>query len=107
MDSSQSANVREQAAQEAFAFVEKFNEVFLNPLIILLTAIALLVFVYGAFEYVFNAENEQARSQGAKHMLFGVIGMFIMLTAFAIMRLFAATFGVEGVLDDPAAGIWD
>lgn len=100
-------NIRQQAAQEAQAFVETFNTVFLNPLIILLTAVAMLVFVYGAFEYVVNADNEQARSQGAKHMLFGVIGLFVMLSAFAIMRLFAASIGVEGVLDDPAAGMWE
>lgn len=98
---------RQQAAQEAQRFVDTFNEVFVYPLIILLTAIALLVFVYGAFEYVAKSNNEQARAQGAKHMLFGVIGLFVMLSAFAIMRLFAASFGVEGVLEDPAAGIWE
>ena len=100
-------SAREQAAQEAQSFVNTFNEVFVFPLIILLTAIALLVFVYGAFEYVVKSNNEQARSQGSKHMLFGVIGLFVMLSAFAIMRLFAASFGVEGVLKDPAAGIWE
>lgn len=98
---------RQQAAQEAQRFVDTFNEVFVYPLIILLTAMALLVFVYGAFEYVAKSNNEQARAQGAKHMLFGVIGLFVMLSAFAIMRLFAASFGVEGVLEDPAAGIWE
>ena len=103
---SQMANVQEKAAQEAQAFVDIFNEVFLTPLILLLTAVALLVFVWGAFEYVTNAGNEQARSIGQKHMLFGVIGIFIMLSAWAIMRIFAATFGVEGILDDPGGGDW-
>ncbi len=102
----QIANIRQQAAQEAQSFVETFNQVFLYPLITLLTAVALLFFVYGAFEYVLNADNEQARSQGAKHMLFGIIGLFVMLSAFAIMRLFAATIGVEDVLENPGSGMW-
>ena len=97
---------RQQAVREAQRFVDTFNEVFIYPLIVLLTAIALLVFVYGAFEYVMKASNEQARAQGAKHMLFGVIGLFIMLSAFAIMRLFAASFGVGDVLDNPQGGLW-
>ena len=101
-----SPSIQERAAGEAQAFVDTFNQVFLTPLILLLTAVALLVFVWGGFQYVLNASNEQARSEGQKHMLFGVIGLFVMISAYAIMRIFAATIGVEGVLDDPGGGGW-
>ncbi len=93
------SDIERAAAQETQAFVNIFNEVFVYPLLILLTALALVVFIYGAAQYVLYGDNEQERATGQKHMLFGIIGLFIMLTAFAIMQIFAATFGLEDELN--------
>ena len=91
---------------EATAFVAKFNEVILYPLIMLLIAVAILVFMYGNFQYIANSENSTAREDGRKHIMWGIIGLLIMLTAFAILSVAANTFGLKDTLDcakDPTA----
>ena len=80
--------------KEAKSLVQKINEAILYPLIILLSAVALLVFIWGAFEFLYNAENEQARITGRTHMIYGVIGLLVMMSAYAILTVATATFGV-------------
>ena len=72
----------------------KINEVILNPLIVLLFALALVFFLWGVFQYVVMQDSESAHEQGRKHMFWGLIGMFIMFSVFAIMRLIAGTFNL-------------
>ena len=51
----------------------------LTPLVRLLFALALIVFLWGIIEYVAQAENETARKTGKDHMLWGLIGLAIMV----------------------------
>ncbi|MFN3188483.1 MAG: hypothetical protein ACK42D_02995 [Candidatus Paceibacteria bacterium] len=93
-------------ATVAASFVAKFNEVILFPIITLLIAVALLVFIYGAFKYIAGAGNPTARAEGQKHIMWGIIGMFVMLSAYAILSIAANTFGLQGKLncaDNPNA----
>lgn len=69
--------------------------VIVNPLITLMFILALCVFVYGVFEFIRGADNEDARKKGQSHMIWGVIGLFIMVSVFAIIRLLLNTFGID------------
>lgn len=93
------------AASKAAAFVAKFNEIILFPTIILLMAVAFLVFLWGTAQYFIQASNEQARQQAAKHMMWGVIGLVVMTSAFVILTIAANTFGLSSEVqcaDDPS-----
>ena len=81
-------------------FMNKINDAILFPLITLLMALALLVFLYGAFEYVKGANNEGSRETGARHLLYGTIGMLVMLSAMALLNVAAGTFGLDSELND-------
>lgn len=97
---------QDQAAAEAASFVAKFNEIILFPLIALLSAVAFLVFLWGCAQYFINATNDQARQQGVKHITYGIIGLVVMLSAFAILSIAASTFGLDDELkcaNDPSA----
>lgn len=91
-------------ATEAMAFVGKLNSIILIPLITLLLAIAFLVFLYGCAQYVMGANNPSAREQGVKHITYGIIGLVVMLSAWAILSLAAGTFGLQGDLEDARTG---
>lgn len=84
---------------EAVAFVNTFMDIILFPTIALLSTVALLVFFYGLFEYVINSENEAARDIGRKHIMWGLIGLFIMLSAYAIMAIALNSLGLLGIFD--------
>lgn len=97
---------QQTAASEAASFVAKFNEVILFPTITLLSGVAFLVFLWGCAEYFIHANNDAARQQGVKHITWGIIGLVVMLSAFAILNIFAGTIGLNDELrcaDDPTA----
>lgn len=75
-------------------FIIKVEVVILNPVIKLGFAIALVVFLYGVFEFIKDADNSTARETGGKHILWGVIGMFIMIAAGGIMQVLCGTWGI-------------
>jgi len=90
---------QEEAAKGAADFVDKLNTVILFPTISLLSGIAILVFLYGSFIYIVNASNEQAREEGKKHIVYGLIGLVVMISAFAILSIAVSTFGLNKNLD--------
>lgn len=62
-----------------------------EPLLLLVFAIAIFVFVFGIFEMVWKGTDADAREKGRWHMLGGLIGMVIMLSAWGIINLVANT----------------
>jgi hypothetical protein len=94
----------DQATTLAFEFVQKFNEVILFPTFALLSAVALLIFIFGCFQYVINATDPTARQQGISHITWGIIGLVVMLSAYTIMVLFTSTFGLNDELETANTG---
>lgn len=76
-------------------FLAKLYVEIVNPLITLLFAIAFLVFFWGMFTFIRGYEDDTKRNDGKRHMLWGVVGIFIMVAVFGIMRLIAGPFGVS------------
>lgn len=86
-------------AIEAAKFVAKLNEFILFPLIALMSGIAFLVFIYGCAQYIMNAANDKAREDGKKHIMYGLIGLIVMVSAYALLSLAVNTFGLDFELD--------
>lgn len=83
------------ASDVARGFLAKFNDAILYPLITLMMAVALLVFLWGCFEFIQNADNPAARTKGRKHILWGIVGMVVMASAYAILNIGAGTIGCD------------
>jgi hypothetical protein len=79
----------------ARSFLDKLNQAIIFPLITLMLTIALVVFLYGCFEYIKGAGNDGARELGKQHILYGIIGMLVMVSAYAILNIAANTFGID------------
>jgi len=79
----------------AIQFLKNVNKAIINPLIILLFGIAILVFLYGVFEYVKGGSSEDGRSKGAQHMFWGVFGLFIMVSALGLVNFIANSVGAD------------
>jgi TRAP-type C4-dicarboxylate transport system permease small subunit len=97
---------QQNAATEAAQFVAKFNDIILFPTIALLMGVAFFVFLWGCAQYFFNSANDQARQEGVKNITFGIIGLVVMVSAFAILEIFTGTFDLADELDcaqDPTA----
>ena len=71
--------------------IENIGTNILEPLVWILAGAATIYFLWGVFEFIRDYDNPEARGKGAQHMLWGVIGMFIMFSVFGIMNLIGGT----------------
>lgn len=94
-----------QATCAAQGFLQTILSAVFWPLIILLTAAALLYFLWGAFKFIANAHNATERESGRRHMIYGVIGLLVMVSALAIFNIAARTFGLS--ISDPGCSAWN
>lgn len=74
--------------------IQGINNAIIDPLILLLFGAALAFFLWGVFQFIANADSEEGRGDGRRHILWGIIGMVIMLGVYAILRIALATFNV-------------
>lgn len=75
-----------------YNFVGNVVALIIQPLIGLLFALALFMLVWGASAFILKSGDPKARETGRAHLLWGVIGMFIMVAVFAILSVITNTF---------------
>lgn len=76
---------------ETTALLDRILANIINPLIMLMIGIAVVYFLWGVFDFVREAENSDKRKEGGMRMLYGVLGIFIMVTAYGILNLIIGT----------------
>lgn len=86
------------ADQNIDTFLAKIMLNIVNPAIEFAFIIALVVFLWGAYEFIRGANEEKARKLGKDHMLYGFVGFLIMFGVYGIITLLAHTFGIDGVV---------
>ena len=76
------------------AFLAKVVTQIINPIILLLSAVAFVVFAWGVFEFVRNAGDETKRTEGKKAIMWGLLGLVIIFGAYGIINLALGTFSL-------------
>ena len=79
---------------DATTFGNAINPIIKNvvdPAVEFMFALAIVVFAYGVLQIVWGGED--ARKQAKASMLYGVIGMFVMVVAWGIIYLVSNTLG--------------
>ncbi|MDP2705289.1 MAG: hypothetical protein U1D31_00150 [Patescibacteria group bacterium] len=61
-----------------------------------LVALALLVFFWGLAKFMSGGGNEQSVEDGKKLMLWGIIGLFVLVSMWGIVRILVDSFGFDG-----------
>jgi hypothetical protein len=69
-----------------------------------LMSLALVVFLWGIVVFIGNSGDETKREEGKKHMLWGVIGLFVMVVVWGIVALLTVIFGVTPMETIPPPG---
>jgi uncharacterized membrane protein YidH (DUF202 family) len=72
--------------------IQRINEAILQPIATLLMAVAVAYFLFGVMKFVQNQDNEDAQTEGKKHMLWGVVGLFIMVSVWGILNFINSFF---------------
>ncbi|MFA5791499.1 MAG: hypothetical protein WC884_00465 [Candidatus Paceibacterota bacterium] len=79
------------------SFLANVNSMIINPLILFLFALAVVYFLYGVLEFIMNQENEEKKITGKSHMLWGIVGITIMLGVWTILNIIIDTFDIKGI----------
>lgn len=78
--------------QDVSHLINKFTEVILMGIIPLLTGLGLLYFLYGLYLFMSASGNETKRSDGKQYILYGLIGLFVMVSVWGLVSIISSTF---------------
>ena len=68
-------------------FINQVETQILTPLITLLALIAFVVFIWGIVDYIRSADNDEKRTVGQQHILWGFVGLVIIFGTTAIIAI--------------------
>ena len=74
-------------SNEAAKLISNIKVYILNPIIGFMFAVAVVMFIYGIVEYIWSADNEDKVAVGKKHMIWGIIGLFVMIGVYGILNI--------------------
>ena len=87
---------------ETIAYAKSFdsivfdiNRTIVNPLIQFAFIVAFVVFIWGVMEFIRNANSPEGRKKGQDHMLWGIIGLVIMVGVYGLLLILTRTFGIN------------
>lgn len=66
----------------------------IDPLVLLIFSAGIFLFTWGLVVFLTQLDNPEGRRTGTRHMLWGIIGVFIMATVFGIISIVTETFGL-------------
>jgi Type IV secretion system pilin len=84
-DISQSGNL--------FGLLCRFGQLF-NSIVPVLIALGVLFFVWGVVQYVI-ADDEEAKSAGRNRMIYGIIGLAVIIGVWGLVNFLRNTFGLN------------
>ncbi len=77
------------------AFIAKIVTLIIQPLVVLLLTAGVAYFIWGVAMYIFNSDSADERKKATQHLIWGVLGIVIMVGVIGILRIATATFGIQ------------
>jgi len=77
------------------ALVNKFVTYVIDPLMLVLFACSFFLFMYGMVRFLWDMKEGRPDPQGKPHLLYGIIGMLIIVSVGGIINFLASTFGLD------------
>ena len=68
---------------------------FLSQAVILLVALAVVFFLYGILKYIARGDDEESQKKGKNIMIYGIIGLFVMVSFWGIVNILINTFELD------------
>lgn len=81
-------------SSEIKQLISNINTQIIKPIILLLFVLALVLFFWGLADFIRGGDNEEAKKTGREHMMWGIVGIFIMVGAWGIILIVLKTFGI-------------
>jgi uncharacterized membrane protein len=70
--------------------ITRFGTYIINPILLVMFAGGFFMFMYGLLQFMLSINSGEDTSTGKRHMIYGTIGMFIMVSVYPIPALIPA-----------------
>ena len=67
----------------------------LNLTVQVLIAAAVVLFLFGVVKYIASGEDETKRKEAKSYIVYGIIGLFVMVSVWGLVGILTGTFGVN------------
>lgn len=67
----------------------------LNSVVALIVALAVVTFIWGVLKYITAGESEEKIREGRNYIIFGIIGIFVMVSVWGLVALLVNTFELD------------
>lgn len=85
--------------------INKFTGIILTGIIPLLTGLGLFYFLYGLYMFMSASGNETKRSDGKFYIIYGLIGLFVMISVWGLVSIVSSTFFNTSDITIPLIGV--
>ena len=85
------------AEAQTYAFddlVELFLDI-LDDVIVLIVALAVVMFIWGVLKYITAGESEDKIREGRNYIIYGIIGIFVMVSVWGLVNILVNTLDLD------------
>lgn len=75
------------------SLIDNVSSTIINPFLGLMIGLGLVYFLWGVVQFLKNADNEKERDVGKQHIVYGLIGLTIMIGALGILGIIKGFIG--------------
>lgn len=87
------ACVKGAPVRDLTTFICKIGDI-LNIIVPILIALGVIYFIWGVITYVIS-DDEEAKQAGRNRIIFGIIGLAVIIGLWGLVRILTNTFGIE------------
>lgn len=71
-----------------------FGCILASAVIPMLVTLTVVVFIIGVLKYIAGADEAAKREEGRKFMIYGIVGLFVMVSIWGLVGILQGTFGL-------------
>ena len=75
--------------------LERIINYIVDPAIRVVFTAGLFLFLWGLVEFLWGLKEGKSQEDGKRHMIWGMVGMLIMVSVYGIIALIVNTFGIN------------
>ena len=80
--------------------LDKMITFIIDPALRVVFTLGLFLFLWGVVEFLYKLSKGEVSQEGKSHMVWGLVGMLIMVSVYGIIALIVNTFELRGASTD-------
>ena len=87
------------SAAAGVQLLDRIKMYVIDPVLVVIFTLGLLLFFVGIVEFLWSLKSGEVKSEGKQHMVYGLVGMLIMVSVYGIINLIVNTLQIDRAVD--------